>query len=351
MKENIELLNLMMKDQENTDEIYRPGPYWQRYQSRMFSSIKKNGISRFRKIPSIGGSWAGTLVKDPFELSYNFKGAIVKSLMSAPFFHSIKTRYEQVINDYIRKMQIYKSHSFSHFFSDLVELAEQHYKIPDTLHGGTDDIVTINNKDYSSKYVVFLAGIFNFVNNGANFLDKKSFMEIGGGIGGTTHLALSLFPNIKKVVYIDIPPVIYISTEYLRHFFPEAVIDYEASRTLNRIEFKDDDRLEIFCLCPWQIPKITSKSVDLLYNSASFSEMTPDIVGNYATHCKKILKADSEIFLVINKKEPHPNLKITMPDKIYNAFKPDYSFQVFEPKWELPDHPIYAFGKRIEASS
>ncbi len=79
--------------------------------------------------------------------------------------------------------------------------------------------------------------------------------------------------------------------------------------------------------------------------------MTPDIVGNYATHCKKILKADSEIFLVINKKEPHPNLKITMPDKIYNAFKPDYSFQVFEPKWELPDHPIYAFGKRIEASS
>ncbi len=117
MKENIELLNLMMKDQENTDEIYRPGPYWKRYQSRMFSSIKKNGISRFRKIPSIGGSWAGTLVKDPFELSYNFKGAFVKSLMSAPFFHSIKTRYEKVINDYIGKMQIYKSHSFSHFFS------------------------------------------------------------------------------------------------------------------------------------------------------------------------------------------------------------------------------------------
>jgi len=55
MKENIELLNLMMKDQENTDEIYRPGPYWKRYQSRMFSSIKKMEYPVFEKFHQLAG--------------------------------------------------------------------------------------------------------------------------------------------------------------------------------------------------------------------------------------------------------------------------------------------------------
>jgi len=98
MKDNIELLNLMMKDQDNADEIYLPGPYWKRYQSRMNSSIRKNGISNFRRNPSIGGSWADTLNKDPFDLSGNLKGALAKTLMAAPLFRSIKSRYMNIIN-------------------------------------------------------------------------------------------------------------------------------------------------------------------------------------------------------------------------------------------------------------
>ena len=79
--------------------------------------------------------------------------------------------------------------------------------------------------------------------------------------------------------------------------------------------------------------------------------MTPDIVGNYATHCNNALKTNSEIYLVINKKEAHPNLKITMPDEIFNAFKPHFNFEVFEPKFKFPDNLIYAFGTRINTHS
>ena len=74
--------------------------------------------------------------------------------------------------------------------------------------------------------------------------------------------------------------------------------------------------------------------------------MTPEIVKNYADHCKNTLKPNSEVLLVINKKQPHPNLSTTMPDDIFNAFKPDFNIQTFDPKWDFPDHPIYAFGSR-----
>lgn len=347
MKDNIQLLKLMLRDQKSASPIYRPGPYWERYQSRITSAILKNGISNFRSDSAIGGSWADTFIRDPFDVSYNFKGTVVDAIMSAPFFRSIRQRYNKLTNDHLTALLDYKSDLYERIFASMIEEATKKFDIPDTLVGNTEDVVKIGGEMYAAIYVEFIARMLNFEHEGYDLSDKKSVMEIGGGIGGMTHLISSAFPNVRKFIYIDIPPIIYVATQYLASFFPESVVGYDKTRSMKTIGFSDDDRLEILCLCPWQLPNISPASIDVLYNSASFSEMTPEIVGNYAEHSKSILKDDSMVLLVINKKEPHPNLKITMPGEIYNAFAPDYKITEFEPNCELPARPIYAGGRRI----
>ncbi len=224
-------------------------------------------------------------------------------------------------------------------------MVEKKYKLPETCYGGTRDVVSINGKIYSSIYIAFLTRIFSFIEQGMEFNNKRSFIEIGGGFGAMPHLFHSLFPNLRKIIYIDIPPMIYIATEYLRHFYGNSVIDYDRTREMKSIRFSNNDELEIFCLCPWQLPLVEETDIDFLYNAASFSEMTPEIVCNYAKHVMKNLGDRSDILLLLNKDKPHPTCKITMPKEVKSAFESGgYQFNTFAPKWALPNHPIYILG-------
>ena len=61
----------------------------------------------------------------------------------------------------------------------------------------------------------------------AKFIDFKrvrSVFEIGGGFGANIHLLLENYNNIRKVIYLDIPPNLYVGTQYLKAFFGDAVV-------------------------------------------------------------------------------------------------------------------------------
>ncbi|MCX6227018.1 MAG: putative sugar O-methyltransferase, partial [Bacteroidia bacterium] len=106
---------------------------------------------------------------------------------------------------------------------------------------------------------------------------------IGGGFGINIHLLIENYPKIRKVIYLDIPPNLYVGTQYLKAFYGEAVYDYRMLRKLQEIKFSDTDDLEIFCITPWQIERLQSQ-VDIFMNSHSFVEMPKEIVSNYARH-------------------------------------------------------------------
>lgn len=79
--------------------------------------------------------------------------------------------------------------------------------------------------------------------------------EIGGGFGQYIHVLLQNYSNIKKILYLDIVPNIYVGTQYLKRFYGESVIDYNITRKMNKIQFSDNNKLEIICIAPWQIEK------------------------------------------------------------------------------------------------
>ena len=155
------------------------------------------------------------------------------------------------------------------------------------------------------------------INKFLNLSEIKNFLEIGGGFGTNIHLLINNFKNIKKIIYVDMVPNLFIGTEYLRSLFNNAVKDYNSIRNENEIEFEKNDHLEIICIPPWKINNIVSK-VDSFHNSASFQEMTEMQVQNYKNLIKKILNKNSISLIAYKGWEKNNTLS---PNIINNIFE------------------------------
>ncbi|RJP19986.1 MAG: putative sugar O-methyltransferase [Candidatus Omnitrophota bacterium] len=342
-----DLLNLMLDDESKQSELYKPGPYWQGYRRRIVKAIKKHGIGQFRRTPAIGKGFADVIPSDPFQLygeNNSIKNSLARMITQAPKMRSIFQLYQNQIDLYIRSYMRYKSEYYECKYKDWFLTMAKQYPLPETTHAGCLDTVAFENVAYSTLYIDFLLRIWNF-NQWIHFQDMRSVMEIGGGFGAFPHLLVSMYANIKKIIYLDIPPMIYLGTQYLKHFFGAAIKDYRVTREWETIRFAENDDLEIVCLCPWQIERLDVK-LDLLWNSASFSEMSPAIVENYAHYIKKNSTHNTKLCLLLNKTTPHEKYDISLPDHIHNIFLSEFQLQQMEPKLEHKFHSLYYLGVR-----
>jgi putative sugar O-methyltransferase len=112
-------------------------------------------------------------------------------------------------------------------------------------------------------------------------------LKLGGGFGINAHLLIENYPNIRKIIYLDIPPNLYVGTQYLKSFYGKCVKTYSETSKLGKIEFDSGDELEIICIAPHQIERL-AVDVDIFQNSHSFVEMSSDIVKNYAKHIDRM---------------------------------------------------------------
>jgi putative sugar O-methyltransferase len=163
--------------------------------------------------------------------------------------------------------------------------------LPYSLLGGCLSKINIDGEAYSIHYLNLLEQHDNIASH-INFHNACSIFEIGGGFGVNIHLLLENYKNIKKVLYLDIPPNLYVGTQYLKAFYGAAVFDYRATNRLNTLKFSENDSLEIFCIAPWQIEKFGG-AVDIFMNSHSFVEMPNSVVHNYADRFNRFPESES----------------------------------------------------------
>ena len=151
--------------------------------------------------------------------------------------------------------------------------------MPYSLLGRCQSKVVIDGHDYSIHYLDLLEQHDNIASQ-IRFNDAHAVFEIGGGFGTNIHLLLENYRNIRKVLYLDIPPNLYVGTQYLKSFYDTAVFDYRDLKHLGSIEFSADDTMEILCIAPWQIERFRG-TIDIFMNSHSFVEMPKNVVKNY----------------------------------------------------------------------
>jgi hypothetical protein len=104
---------------------------------------------------------------------------------------------------------------------------------------------------------------------------------------------------VKKIIYLDIAPNLYVGTQYLKSFYGDNVIDYKNNKNLKRIEFSKTDELEIFCITPQQIENIDSK-IDFFHNAHSFVEMPIEVIKNYSNKIKMLMMPGKSVISLVS---------------------------------------------------
>jgi len=307
------LFNLLQNQNKKVEKtLYYPGPYWDYKTKKIAYWLKKNGLNNFRSIDSgVGASYT-----DGFSIDYRkelgFKGRLLSSVFSLPFLNKI---FEKQV-DIARKLFLEKIYFQSKILSksEKVKLLLSKYKIENSVSFSCADKIRFENKEYSTHYLSFLERIDN-LSSFSDFTKINSFMEIGGGYGGNIHLLVQNFKNLKKIIYVDIFPNLFVGTEYLKFHFGSAVKDYSLFHDSDEIRFSEDDELEIICIPSWALEKVKSK-VDKFHNCASFQEMKVDQVRNYKRLIKNILDKNSIDLIVYT----HPVKNALDPKVIHEIF-------------------------------
>ena len=279
------LLDLLIKDEKKINkELYSSGPYWNYKNSRAIIEIKKKGLEDFRGITSgIGTSFADNLVLD-VRNEFNIKGRIVGKIFSLPFLNTIFSEQMKTTKVYLDSFV--KNQAILYQNSQNVQNLISKFKFNNTTDFGCIQSFKYLNKNYSCHYL----NMAYRVNNLSKYFDFKNikvYFEIGGGFGSNIHFLITNFPNIKKILYLDIVPNIYVGTEYLRYYYKEKVKDYLELKNLDKISFSKNNELEIFCVPPWLIEKIDTE-IDHFHNAASFVEMPKKVISNYVKFIKKL---------------------------------------------------------------
>jgi putative sugar O-methyltransferase len=274
------LLALMLGDASRQNELYRPGAYWSRKTRNTTDQIRRLGIGDFRGASSsIGLSFTDSVHVDVrYDLCGGLRGALRVLLTSMFPFNMIFGAQVSLTRSHEAEARRLRSLVLG---SDprVVELVER-YSIPPSLLGGCLDSVVIGERRVATYYLNLLHQ-HDRVAGSCPFTGISSMLEIGGGFGAHVHCLVENYPRLRKIVYLDIPPNLYIGTQYLRAIYGTSVRDYRQTRELADIEFSSNDALEILAIAPWQIERLRV-GVDLLYNAHSFVEMPEHAIANYA---------------------------------------------------------------------
>lgn len=337
------LLSLILADQERQAPLYKPGPYWRPYQLRVLRAIAVHGVGDFRSRPSIGKGWADVVEHDPrdqWEGQGSARRWLKNQVARLPLVRGMLADSQRLVELHRRRADRMQSAYYDLHFGAWLRQELARHPLPETLRAGAADVIQFDGQSFAKRYLDVLVRIHNFAQH-VDFSRVRTALEIGGGFGATTHLLATRFP-IRTFGYLDIPPMIYVATQYLRALFGEELKDYRATRA--GLHFEAGAERQILCMCPWQI-ETAQGSLDLVWNAASFSEMPIEIVRNYARHVMRLLAPDGVICLIMNKTLPGNGT--TMPDAILAAFE-GARFERFAPALEHAASPIYAIGRRAD---
>lgn len=278
------LLNELIKDEKKINRsLYSSGPYWNYKNSRTILEIKKKDLYDFRGVTTgIGTSFADNLVLD-IRNEFNIKGRIIGKIFSLPILNKVFNGQLNVTRQYINRL--IENQAIVYQNNKNVEILINKYEFKNTTEFGCIQKFEKFGKEFSISYIQMASRIDN-LSKTFNFRNINSFFEIGGGFGANIHFLITNFSNIKKIIYLDTVPNIYVGTKYLEHHFGKKVKNYLDLKNLDKINFQKNDELEIFCIPPWLIEKIDVK-IDHFHNAASFVEMPKSVINNYVKFIKK----------------------------------------------------------------
>ncbi len=304
--------------------------------------IFKYGFDDFGGINNpIGTSYADNIrIDNRNEFGLGLKSKIANKISRLSLIEKIFDSQIKITRIYMDQLNDLKSHIYRK--SDKVKYLLKNYIVKDTVNFGSISTFKIDDAEYAFLYLDIL-NLIDLINNKINLKKIYSFFEIGGGFGANIHLLLNNFKNIKKILYLDVAPNLFIGTEYLRTFFGDAVKDYLELKN-KKITFSNDDNLEILCIAPWQLPHVDLQ-IDHFHNSYSFPEMTLEIIENYSKFINKILNKNGSLTINCYRSD---SSKIVKNDDLLNILNLPFDHEEYKDLCLGVFNDLYYFQNKLD---
>ncbi len=299
MKHRIEddprTLDEMLEDLRNADPIYRPSNFWDYYQNESYRHIREQGVGEFRSHRlrnwASFGAVADPLLGDAHPLLGRGDGlqsawlkVVGKSVRRIPLLKDFLTTFEKLTEAYENHLEMLLELSYHYCLN--ADPQKRIAGIEDSGLGAPNISMKFDGRVYTLHFLRYFLQ-YLYLSRFVDFKEVRSIVEIGGGYGGMAEVISKLHPHILYVD-VDIPPQIYIAERYLSACFEGKVLGYLETKKEDQLIPESHDGKRLFTLCPWQLPKLEG-DYDLFINSASFQEMEPPIVENYARHLNQLV--------------------------------------------------------------
>ena len=300
-----DLLNLMLRDATTVSELWQPTKYWQNYTRKIETAICRNGLSQLRQQRDILSGYQTAPILGPTLPSSKLKKLIWGLVERTPIVSKVIDGYRNALASSHSVRAGYEN-GFAILALNLIAKQHPNLTIPaGHIAGYPHDLFLWNEQFVSASWIDYLQRISDFY-AAIPQSNVESIVEIGPGLGWSTISHIALNPNLKYCVNIDIPPVLYVSTQFLKSIGEVEVIDYRSTANLEKIVLEPGpDKPRIYQLAPWQVPKIDG-TMDFLFNAFSFYEMEKSVCANYIAELKPRLNKGALLHsTTTGKKLPH----------------------------------------------
>ncbi len=263
-----ELTARTLEEIEGVDAIYRPTNFWGPALDQLLADMAERGLENFKSwstaqvwfYPRYGRGFSYATIDATYERAKAVNPSTDKNWLTGFLTGGVEAGRDF---DVVRLVWDQERWPF-----DLTGYGEsrqgtplQYHRLTGAGHGWTRPYL---------NYLLCLTALSRHVD-----AVPKSFLEIGGGYGVLGEILLSRDPE-ARYVNLDIPPLMTVSSYYLRTLFGDQVATYDG-------ELAKPGELEpstSAVLPNWRIKDVRG-DFDVFVNSYSFQEMEPNVVEHY----------------------------------------------------------------------
>jgi putative sugar O-methyltransferase len=283
------LLALMVEDAAHGGPLWTATAYWRGYSARILRELKRVGLSDLRTNQTLLKGFATGGMPLPELPAAPWKRALWDTLHALPGFRQIIGEYRRVLAaEYARHRETRRQHA--RVVMDEIARAFPDLRPPAGLsHGGADDAFSWRGHTIVPAFAMYLSRVADFYAR-VPARDVTAIIEIGPGLGFNSLAHIAINPALRVIVNVDIVPVLYLSTQFLKSIDGADVIDYRALRAREPIVVESPSAgVRIYQIAPWLLPRVQG-DFDYFFNAFSFQEMEPEVCRNYAVQLLRLVE-------------------------------------------------------------
>lgn len=349
VKDDPELLEIMLNDLEQAPKLYHPTNYWACYQGEITEHLRTHSLKDFRS--STGGRLASFGATDLHPLKKVLETVSLPDLSKEDLNKVLYFLFLAVKNPSIKILPLHVS------IDDLNETA---YRVADlygkstgakplaeleaSLNGTPEYSFTIKGKHYTHSFLYYYMR-YCYCCQYCSFDKLDNIVELASGGGNQIEIIKKLHPHLS-IYALDLTPQLYICSQYLKSLFPKEAVDYRKTKALTSISIEEPG--QIVFLGNWQIKNLKPKGSTLFWSAASFGEMEPEIVSHYL----EVVSSFAEFVYLFQCEKGKREGKSGEIRRVLHSTTWEHYRSFLEKNYRLVDHSYaYAPLKRMEENS